>query len=155
VLVILTLIWKRVTRGESYQMADLLPTRKQFRWLLVPAALMYLGMGVLIRPDWYPGVIGHLMIWILYGVSFYLLSRSIKIDWPQKELISPKTWSDRNWLLLGGIFPLAALVGEVLTSPFSDLLALIFWFGGIIFGLVMFMKALRMTISVKKDLQHV
>jgi hypothetical protein len=55
---------------------------------------------------------------------------------------------------LAGIFPLAAVAGEILTNSFSDIMALIFWFGGIIFGLVMFIKAVRLTFPKEGDLQH-
>lgn len=153
VLVLLVLVWKLVTRDKIYSMGELLPNRKQFKWLLVPTAIMYLAMGILIRPDWYPGFIGHLMIWILYGVSFYLLFKSQK----NPEVISKETeletWTNKKWLLLAGIFPLAATAGEIILGTFAPILALIFWFGGIAFGLVMFIKAVRLTFPKDKEFQ--
>ena len=136
-------------------MAELLPNRKQFKWLLVPAGFMYLATGILLRPEWYPDLIGHLMIWILYGVSFYLLDKSQKTAALVQQGTELDTWENKRWLLLAGIFPLAAVGGEVLISPISDILALIFWFGGIAFGVVTFIKAVRLTFPKDKDLQHV
>jgi hypothetical protein len=42
----------------------------------------------------------------------------------------------------------------LLISPFSDLLAVVFWFGGILFGLVMFIKAVRLTFPKSGEIQH-
>jgi hypothetical protein len=154
VLVILVLIWKRVTRDQSSSMAKLLPNRRQFKWLMIPMAIMYLAMGVFLRTDSYPGLIGHLTIWILYGGSFYLLYKSQKnpeIVFEPTNLIS---WDNKKWLMLAGIFPLAAVGGEILVGPFSDILALVFWFGGIIFGLITFLKAVRMTFPRDKKAQQ-
>jgi hypothetical protein len=154
ILILLVLVWKRVTRDKSYSMRELLPDRKQFKWLLVPTAIMYLVMGILIRPDWYPGFIGHLMIWILYGISFYLLYRSQK----REEIITNEgvlnTWTNKKWLILAGIFPLATTAGELLLGWLATPLALIFWLGGIAFGLVMFIKAVRLTFPKDKEFQR-
>lgn len=154
VLVILVLIWKQVTREKSYKMSELLPNKKQFNWLLLPTGIMYLAMGILIRPDWYPGLIGHLMIWILYGISFYLLYRSQK----REEIITKEgvlnTWTNKKWLILAGIFPLATTAGELLLGWLATPLALIFWLGGIAFGLVMFIKAVRLTFPKDKESQR-
>jgi len=155
VLVVLVLIWKRVTMQKSYSLAELLPNRRQFNWLLIPTGLMYLAMGILLRPAWYPDFIGHFMIWILYGISFFLLSWSQKNPAPEAEYREKETWENKKWLILAGIFPLAAVGGEILMSPFSDILALVFWFGGIIFGLGMFIKAVRLTFPKDKEPQHV
>ncbi len=156
VLVGLVLIWKRVTKDKTYTMEDLLPNQKQFKWLLVPTGIMYLAMSILIRPESLPGLGGHLIIWILYGISFYLLSRSrqtVDID-QEPAVFSLTTWENKRWLLLAAIFPLTATAGELLLAPIADPLALIFWFGGIIFGLIMFIKALKLTFPTKKEAKH-
>ena len=154
VLVGLVVIWKRTTRDQTYTMAKLLPNRRQFKWLLIPAGIMYLVMGILIRPDWYPGLIGHLMIWILYAITIYLFLQSQKkpaLELEENELAS---WAPKRWLLLAGIFPLAATAGEILLGGLFAPLALAFWFGGIIFGVVMFIKALRLTFPNQGEAQH-
>jgi hypothetical protein len=155
VLAGLVLLWKRVTRDKTYHMEELLPNKKQFKWLLVPTGLMYLVMGVLIRPDWYPDLIGHLMIWILYGISFYLLFRSQKNPEMAAESNKIDIWEDKKWLLLAGIFPLAATASELLFGWVGDVLAITFWFGGITFGVVMFIKAVRLTFAKRQEVQHV
>ena len=155
-LIALVLIWKKVTHDKDYKMTELLPNQKQFKWLLVPAGMMYLIMGILIRPDWYPDFIGHLMIWILYGISIVLLIRSQKVieedgtEYPELEV-----WDNKKWLLLAGIFPLAATTGKLLPDAFSGPLTILFWFGGIVFGVVMFIKAVRLTYPKQKEIQRV
>jgi hypothetical protein len=154
VLTGLVLLWKRVTRDKNYSMRELLPNQRQFKWLLIPTGIMYLAMGILLRPDWYPGFIGHLMIWILYGISFYLLFRSQKTPELTPENRTLDTWGNKKWLLLAGIFPLAATASELLFGWVSGVLTIIFWFGGIIFGVVMFIKAVRLTFPNRGEIQH-
>ena len=154
VLVGLVLLWKRVTKDRTYSMAELLPNREQFKWLLIPVGIMYLAMGILIRPDWYPGLIGHLMIWILYGATIYLFSQSQKKPAPELEVRELENWEPKHWLLLAGIFPVAATAGEIILGGAFEVLALAFWFGGIIFSITMFVKALRLTFPKKGEPQH-
>lgn len=153
VLIGLSFLWKRITREKDYRLKDLLPDRKQFRWLLLPTGLMYLVMGIVIRPESSPGLIGHLSIWVLYGISFYLLSKSLNSPRPEPVQPVPEQIPARRWLLLAGIFPLAAVTGEILFQGIFEPLALALWFGGIIFGVATFIKALQMLKSDQKELQ--
>jgi hypothetical protein len=107
--------------------------------------MMYLALGILIRPDEYPGLVGQVMIWILYGATIYLFSRSQKNPAPVQEGAEVQSWSPKSWLLLAGIFPVAATLGEILGGRYFGPLAVIFWLGGIIFGSAMFIQALRLT----------
>jgi hypothetical protein len=145
ILVLLVLIWKRVTAERDYKMEELLPNQKQFRALLIPASIMYLAMGVLIRPDWYPGLIGHLMIWMLYAVVIYLFIRSQKQTSPVAEASEIENWGAKRWLMLAGIFPIAATAGEILLTGLFEIVAVIFWFGGMAYGLATFIKAVKLT----------
>jgi hypothetical protein len=151
VLTGLALLWKRTTRGASYSLVNLLPDRKQFQRLLIPTGILYLALGILIRPEAYPGFPGHLMIWILYAGAIYLLLRSLNLPIPSPEKRQLEKWSGKRWLILAAIFPLAAAAGELLLTGIAEPLALIFWLGGILFGLSTFIKALRQTFpGVKK-----
>jgi len=156
VLVGLVLLWKRVTRDKTYTMTELLPSRKQFKWILIATGLMYIVMGVLLRPEAYPGLVGHLIIWILYGVSFYLLSKSNQVPGVDSGPVesSLAVWQNKRWLVLAGIFPLTATAGELLLAPLSIPLAIIFWFGGIAFGVIMFIKAIQQTFPKRGETKH-
>jgi len=145
VLIGLTTLWKRVTGGQHYAMKDLLPDGREFKWFLIPAGVMYLVMGILIRPEAAPGPIGHLVIWALYGITFLLFFRSQKTAAPQTGDRELENWSMKRWLLLAGIFPLAAVSAEIFLQGLTEPLALVFWLGGIVFGLVMFIKALQLS----------
>ena len=153
VLIGLTALWKRISREQTYTMKELLPNQKQFNWLLIPVGIMYLAMGILIRPDATPDLIGHLMIWILYGACFFLFTKSQNNPAPQPESREVRTWGSSKWLLLAGIFPLAAVTGEIIFQGLFEPLALAFWFVGILFGVVVFIKALRMTFPRGKEVQ--
>jgi hypothetical protein len=155
VLAGVTILWKRATRNRTCSMRELLPDQKQFKLLLIPAGLMYLAMGVLIRPDSYPDLIGHLMIWLLYGIAILLLFRSLRS--PSPEMAGPdiNRWPQSRWLILAGIFPVAAVAGEILLQGLIEPLALLLWFGGILFGLIYFFKALQLTFFKNKEIQNV
>ena len=150
VLIGLVLVWRRVTRDRTYTMHELLPDKKEFRLLLIPTALLYLIMGVVMRPEAVPGLVGQGLIWLLYALSFFLLWQSLKPG--SKPQNGPRTpvsekFPDRFWLVLAGVFPLAAVSGELLLAPVAEPLALASWFGGILFSLIMFARAVRLTIQ--------
>jgi hypothetical protein len=131
-------------------MPELLPDKKEFRLLLIPTALLYLIMGVVMRPEAVPGLVGQGLIWLLYALSFFLLGQSLKPG--SKPRNGPRTpvtekFPDRFWLVSAGVFPLAAVSGELLLAPVAMPLALASWFGGILFSLIMFARAVRLTIQ--------
>jgi len=154
ILVLLVLIWKRVTRERNYKMEDLLPNRKQCQVLLIPAGMMYLAMGILIRPDWYPNLIGHLMIWLLYAVVIFLFTRSQKQAPQVSEAAEIESWAYKRWLLLVGIFPVAATAGKILLTGLFEIIAVICWFGGIAYGLATFIQAVKLTFPTEGDEAH-
>jgi len=148
VLIVLVLVWRRVSRDRTPAMGELLPDKKEFRLLLIPTALLYLIMGAVMRPEAVPGLVGQALIWLLYALSFFLLWQSLKTG--SKLRNGPRTpvsekFPDRFWLVLAGVFPLAAVSGELLLAPVAEPLALFSWFGGILFSLIMFAKAVRFT----------
>ncbi len=157
VLIGLTILWRQLTKKQTYTFSELLPNRKQFHRLLIPTGLMYLGMGILLRPEAFPGLLGHLVIWILYGLSFSLLFRTLSTPIPvnpsntNSGLIGVST---RRWLILAALFPLSAVLGELLLAPIAEPMALFFWFGGIAFGLLMFFKALKSVQKKERKIQH-
>lgn len=154
VLVGLVLIWKRVTRDRVYELAELLPDRAQFKLLLIPTGILYLALGILIRPDSYPGLIGHLVIWSLYAAAITLLIRSLKNPVRPVQGHQPNQWNGKKWLLLAAVFPLTAVGGEVLLAGLTEPMAILSWFGGILFGLLCFVKALRLTLTRSKEIEH-
>ncbi|MFO7944383.1 MAG: hypothetical protein R6U51_08830 [Anaerolineales bacterium] len=150
VLIGLVLVWRRVTRDRTNTMNNLLPDKKEFRLLLIPTALLYLVMGVVNCPEAVPGLVGQGLIWLLYALSFFLLWQSLKPGSKPQNVPRtpvPEKLPDRFWLVLAGVFPLAAVSGELLLAPVAEPLALFSWFGSILFSLIMFVKAVRLTFS--------
>ena len=150
VLLGLVLVWQWATREHTYTMIELLPDKKEFRLLLIPTALLYLIMGGVMRPEAVPGLVGQGLIWLLYALSFFLLLQSLKPGSKPRNVSRtpvPEEYPNRFWLILAGIFPLTAAGGELLLAPVAEPMALIFWFGGILFSLIMFVKAVRLTIQ--------
>ena len=144
-MVLLVLVWKRTTRERTYSLEELLPDPRQSRWLLIPAGTLYLATGILLRPEAYPPWVGHITIWILYGISFYLLARSKRLPEIEARELGSESWGPARWLALAGVFPLSAVAGEVLTTPVREILAAVAWLLGIAFGISALIKALRLT----------
>ena len=94
------------------------------------------------------------MIWILYGIVIFLFSRSQKLAASPSTSTPQVSWQPKRWLLLAGIFPLAATLGELLISGLFEILAILFWLGGIIFGVVTFIRAVQFTFPNKREETH-
>lgn len=157
VLAGLVLLFRRLTRGKPYSLRDLLPDRRQFRILLIPSALMYLSLTLILRPEAIPGLTGQLVIWMLYAVTGLLLllsqRKALKAGGSRsREAFSPPA---RFWLGLAGVFTLAAAGGELLLAPFAEPLAVFGWLAGIVFGLTAFIKAVQFTFQSPGDRPHV
>ena len=86
---------------------------------------------------------------MLYGLTIYLFSKSQKSPPSVNEEVEIESWEPKRWLILAGIFPLATTLGELLMTGLFEALAIVFWFGGILFGVVVFFKALRMVYTRK------
>lgn len=157
VLTGLIILWRHSTHGMNLVMADLMPDKRQFRILLFPTALLYLVMGFTLRPDAIPGLVGQLVIWLLYAAAIILLIHSLKPG-PGLPDESPAAPSGKlkplPWMLLAGIFPLSATISEVLLEPIAHPMALVFWFAGILFGVFMFVTAVRQSLSQKGKPHH-
>ena len=48
----------------------------------------------------------------------------------------------------------AAVAGELLLNPIANPMALFFWFAGIFFGVLMFIKAVQLTFQKQGAVRH-
>jgi len=76
ILAMLIFFWRK--RGlNRFSMQQLLPNKKQFRWILGVMAPQYVFLGVL-SADKYPGIAGHIAVLGLYGLLTILFVTSLK-----------------------------------------------------------------------------
>jgi len=135
VLLALTWLWNR-SGGPAYSLRELLPGKWGFALLSGGLLLMYLVMGLVVRPEALPGFFPQFLIWQMYAFLGFLLALSL---WrsrrvPLGSITSPfSNFSPRGYLFLWGIFLLVA-TSFALLKPISNVFALIAWFAWILIG---------------------
>ncbi len=126
--------WRRLTRGESYTLEELLPDHGEFRFLLLLLAGLYGFTGLFLRPEAYPSIAGHLSIWFLYALLAFLFWLAL-----QRSKFSNSQHPERQppqWLWGVGIltFTVFAMLAESLFLPLDGLIGMIGWYGTALLG---------------------
>ncbi|MFO8035375.1 MAG: hypothetical protein R6U57_01930 [Anaerolineales bacterium] len=157
VLIALILLWRKTTQGDVFTFEALLPNQKEIKWLAAPLGLMYLGLGLVLRPESFPDLTGHLVIW----VSYALLAALLYLTYTRTPVLSPpynshtiEPLSPKTWLRLSPVFPIAATTAEILLPPLGQAIALISWAAGILFGIIMFIIAVKEIFTSKGSPHH-
>lgn len=157
VLIALILLWRKITQGDVFTFEALLPNQKEIKWLAVPLGLMYLVLGLVLRPESLPDLSGHLIIW----VSYALLAALLYLTYTRTPVLSPLhnsnnigPLSPKTWLRLSLVFSIAATTAEILLPPLGQAIALISWATGILFGIIMFIIAVKETFTRKGSPHH-
>ncbi|MEA2054967.1 MAG: hypothetical protein U9O96_07695 [Candidatus Thermoplasmatota archaeon] len=78
VLMLLIYLWRNKTKGREYDIQTLLPNKREFSVLLTLLIVMYVVMGIFVRPEALPGSAPQLIIWLIYAGLFILLSLSLR-----------------------------------------------------------------------------
>jgi len=142
VLILLTLIWKRITREENYSLPDLLPNRKEFCFLSIWLGALYLFLGMTMFPERIPGVFGQSIIIIFYIVIISLFRRALYISqsFTPHKTVSPET-PPKYWLLIWAVFILTLFFAKIALNEFAGAIILSGWAIGGSVGIVLFIKA--------------
>ena len=151
-LIMLLALWltRKVFSGNQASLVDYLPRGKS---LIVIGILLLAVYGIHLfgsRPEAFPGLIGHVMIWLAYVGFGILLYRSQKASLPEEEkepLELPKI--NGKWFALTGIYLCSVLLAVAYLKTFQPYIVMILWGVGIPFGLVLFVKSV-MQLSTKK-----
>ncbi len=143
VVLVLVLLWRRITRDNRYSLRELVPDRRELRWLLLLLFLQYLVLGILLRPEALPGLPGHVMIWLLYAAVGLCLWLNLRRA--EAPAAPARVWarSGRFWLLMALLFTLTATLAELLLAPMAGWIAALAWLLGGLSGLVLFLRAVR------------
>jgi hypothetical protein len=151
--VALILLWRKTTPGNHYTFQALLPNQKEIKWLAIPLGLMYLSLSLVLRPQSFPDLTGHLIIWASYVLLAILLYMTHKQSSPiHSKNIEPL--SAKTWLRLSPVFPIAATTAEIFLPPLGQAIAVVSWAAGILFGVIMFITAVKETFTSKGSLPH-
>jgi hypothetical protein len=139
--------WRRLARGRGYTLEELLPNRREFRFLAFLLAALYLFTGIFLRPESFTPLIGHLAIWVLYAAMILLLTLALRRSKSAESQLTEGRLP--QWLWLAGVltFTLFAVLAERLLAPLNMLFGLIGWFAFALLGVVV---SLRLAWGVVK-----
>jgi hypothetical protein len=150
IMLLALLLARKMFAGNQASLVNYLPRGKA---LVVIGVLLFGVYAVHLfesRPEAFPGLTGHGMIWLAYFTFGYLLYRSQKIELPLEEnKLSVLSKIDGKWVYFTGIFLLGAIIAVLLLKSLQPILVMILWGVGIPFGLLMFAKAVK-QLSTKK-----
>ena len=129
----LLFVYRRVGLHE-YTMRQLLPTKWELAVLLVPLGLIYLVMGLSIRPESLRNLLPQVIVWLMYAVAIALLYLSLRkskrIDTASKEF--PIRLSKKLYLAFFAILTLTAVAISLI--PFRLFIVLVFLLTGTAIG---------------------
>ena len=150
--VILMYLWGR-TSGPKYTMRELLPGKRAFSVFFAMVMVIYLVLGVLLRPETIPGLGPQAIVWVMYMFFFALLGLTLK--WSRKVKMPavkgpPLKFSLRTFFLICAVvFALSSFLTKLIFPPFALLSVLVLWLGGIALGLVLLVLGLKNSLKRK------
>jgi hypothetical protein len=153
-VLVLVLLWKRVTRGRLYSLSELLPRGRELGVLVFLLATQYIGLGILLRPEKLPGIVPQANIWGCYGVFILLLVLSLKrqaaqVDAAAPECRTPLSW--KRWLLFAVVFSLPSTAFQSLAVFLKIPIFVVLWVGGIVVGWVLLVVSVIRTLRPRSS----
>lgn len=149
VFTLVMILWKRVTRGQTFNLRLLMPSRKEFTILLVLLGILYLLAFFFIRFDALPKTLTpYLTIGLFYLVSAILLSRNI-INSPHPPIEFPRQ-PEKWWLTKGLGFAAVFTISSLLwmnAKPIAQQIVLYTWIAGFLAGLGIVVTAIIKAIQ--------
>lgn len=144
VFTLLMILWKRVTRSQTYNLRTLMPNRKEFTVLLILLGILYLLSFFFIRFDVIPRTLTpFLTIGVLYLGCVTLLIRNINhsphppIEFPRQPV--------KGWLLkalgFAAVFTISSLIW-MNAKPIAQQIVLYTWIAGVLAGLGILVSAI-------------
>ncbi len=122
---------------HKYTMRQLLPTKWELAVLLVPLGLIYLAMGLGIRPEVLRDILPQIIVWLMYALAIALLYLSLRksnrVDKASKEF--PVRLSKKLYLAFFAILTLTSAMISLI--PFRVYIVLVILFTGTAVGAVM------------------
>jgi hypothetical protein len=144
--------WRRDPQRVQWSLRDLLPNTKQAKGIGLLLAIQYLVFIPAWRPEAFPPLLGHVVVWLLYGGFGFLLAAALRrnrIDDPEAVAPVSTSWSRKAVLSAGALIALAML-GSLSPVPLGVFPV---WGLSIIIGVRMFSRSIRY--AVDRDRQPV
>lgn len=139
-VLVLVLLWTRVTRGRRYSLAELLPRGWELGLFALLLATQYIGLGILLRPEKLPGIGPQATIWSCYAVFLALLLLSMRRQMTQGDAVTPERRTPlpwQRWLVYSVVFAGTSTAFQPLAVFLKIPIFVVLWVGGIIVGCVL------------------
>ena len=134
--------WRRGSAGTSWTLRELLPNDRQGKAVAIVLLGQYLLLSPLMNAADIPPMLGHVIVWLLYG-GFGLLFWSAGRESTPSAQVAPshhKTWPTGRLIQWAGALLVLSALGS-LGQP--GIGYVIVWLGAIIVGLRMLIGTLR------------
>ena len=135
-LALLAYLWRKKIKGHRYSFRSLMPSKKEMWVLAIPLALIYMIMGIFIRPEILPGITGHMIIISSYIGALLLFKVGLKRSRQSRASKKPGpryTW--KNAFQFALIFTASSVLWSL--SGLGVWALMISWFPGIWIGINM------------------
>lgn len=145
-------LWRRNDRRVQWDLPDLLPNTKQARGIGVLLAIQYLIFIPAWRPEGFPPLLGHVVVWLLYAGFGFLLAAALqrnRAEDPVATAPAATRWS-RKIVLSVGVLIVLAILGSISPVPLGVFPV---WGVSMIVGLRMLNRSVRF--AVHRDRQPV
>lgn len=140
--------WRRADRHIRWDLRELLPTDRQGKGIAALLALQYIIFIPLWNPESIPPLLGHLVVWLLYGGFALLLRSSLQESDPGAAgAWAPiRFWARRRmakWVTLLVLLAMIASLGP------PELGFIVVWLTAVVAGLRMLVGSLRRSLRIR------
>jgi hypothetical protein len=141
-LILLVLAWRRAG-GHGYSLRELLPSPRGFKAMLALLGLVYLALGLLLRPEELPELGAQATVWAMYALFGLLIRRGIRLSRSVEQGGSNYDLeaSPGRMVSLAALFTAGSVLGSLTGLGFAFAMAV--WIVGIAFGLFVFGQTVR------------
>ncbi len=137
-IVAVFIFWWRKRDLQRFSMQQLLPNKRQFRWVLVVMVLQYLFLGA-VSAGKYPDIAGHIAVLGLYALLTWLFVKSLKTsrDTPLPA-VTPPTYQWRRFALVSVIFISTSTILSAFTGNINPVVWIIILLSYSVLGIGLF-----------------
>ncbi len=127
-LVLLTVIWQKTTKNARYSLSELLPNGKEFRFLALWLAALYIFLGFNMFPERLPGIVGQSIILAFYLLVIWLFRLALKKSYTHPiKTEKEKVPARKYWLFIGLVFIAVLVSARALLNAFLPVIVLLGW----------------------------
>jgi len=146
-LSLLLMLLRRSNQKQGFDLESLLPRKMEAAILAFLLMLDYLLFGLYLRREVQPGLSGHAVVLLLYGMIVFLMIKSMRKDKqqvsePQEFTQNNRRYTLKNWFSLCAGLAVSALTASLLPEDARNLLVGLILLACTLLGVVFFTLSL-------------